>query len=173
MLQFRYVIRLDSAIMKFDYDRVKELMLYYPDNAREYLMNYDRWIYCITNNISPLIIDILEIIFDYCTVNTINGIFEHINERLLKWAVDTSNLDIVKYVLSLYKKINIQPSITELLNDDSDEFFDITDEILHYFVKRHKEFGVMKINEYYGYFYNRLYNRLVNIGVEPIEKILI
>jgi hypothetical protein len=69
MQQFRYVIKLDKAIMKFDYDRVKELILYYPDNAREYLMNYDRWKYCITNNISPLIIDILEIIFDYCTVN--------------------------------------------------------------------------------------------------------
>jgi len=42
MQQFRYVIKLDKAIMKFDYDRVKELILYYPDNAREYLMNYDR-----------------------------------------------------------------------------------------------------------------------------------
>lgn len=174
---YKYIIKLDNAIMKFDYDRVKELILYYPDNAKDYLMNHRRWISCVTDDReesiytekSEIIIDILKLIFDKCTFDS----FVDINDKLLKWAVDTINLDIIKCVLGIYKKFNIQPPITELLNDDNDDFFDITDEILHYFVKRHKEFGVMKISKYYGYFYNMLYNRLANMGVEPIEIILI
>ncbi len=171
MEQYKYVIKLNAAITKFDYDRVKELITYYRDNAKEYFENYDSWIYCIINTKSPLMIDILKIIFDYCSTSTTHSIFEHINERLLKWSINTSNLDIVKYMLSVYKKFNIKPHITELLNDDNDEFFDITDEILYYFVKKRKEYGVMKISKYYGYYYT--INRLANMGVETTNNILI
>jgi hypothetical protein len=171
MDQCSYDHQISDAIINIDYNTVKNLITLYPINAQKYyhtcvgdIIYYrDKSVY---KEKWSIMIDMLKILFEY---ETTAG-FNEINYILLKWAVDTSNLEIVKYVISLYKKFNIQPLVGELLNDESDEFFDITDEILHYLAKR---YDVMKINKYYSYFDNMPYKRLANMGVEPIEIILI
>lgn len=174
MDQCHYDHQISDAIINVNYDQVIRLITLYPDNAKIYLMAFVSDITAYRDKViykekGPIIIDMCKFLFEHIQAKH----FNKINNILLKWAVDTTNIEIVKYVISLHKKFNIPVYIVELLNDNSDEFFDITDEILYYFVKRHKEYGVMKISEYYYYWDDIPLNRLANIGYEPIDSILI
>lgn len=174
MDQCHYDHQISDAIINVNYDQVIMLITLYPNNAKKYLRDFASDITAYRDKViyrekGPIIIDMCKFLFEHTKAKH----FNKINNILLKWAVDTTNIEIVKYVISLHKKFNTPVSVVELLNDDSDEFFDLTDEILHYFVKRHKEYGMMKISEDYCYWDNFPINRLANIGVDPIESILI
>lgn len=174
MEQSQYDKHLSDAVINVNYDQVIRLITLYPDNAKIYLRAFvsditayrDKDIYIKKG---PIIIDMCKFLYENITIEH----FNNINYILLKWAVDTTNLEIVKFVISLHQKFNTPLSIVELLNDGSDEFFDLTDEILHYLVKKHKEYGVMKISEYYNYCDNIPIKRLANMGNEAIDSILI
>ena len=174
MDQSQYNHQISDAIINVNYDQVISLITLYPDNAKIYLMAFvsdiiayrDKSVY---KEKGAIIIDMCKFLYERIT----DEHFNQINYILLKWAVDTCNLDIVKYVISLHKKFNTPFSIVELLNNESDEFFDLTDEILHYLVRKNKEYGIMKISKYYSYWDNMPFKRLANMGVEPIDIILI
>ena len=174
MDQCHYMHKLSDAIINIEYDQVIYLITLYPNYAKIYLMAFvsdiiayrDKSVY---KEKGAIIIDMCKFLYERIT----DEHFNQINYILLKWAVDTCNLDIVKYVISLHKKFNTPFSIVELLNNESDEFFDLTDEILHYLVRKNKEYGIMKISKYYSYGDNMPFKRLANMGVEQIDIILI
>ena len=172
MDQCHYDHQISDAIINVNYDQVIRLITLYPNNAKKYLRDFVSDITAYRDKViykekGPIIIDMCKFLFEHIQAKH----FNKINNILLKWAVDTTNIEIVKYVISLHKKFNTPVSVVELLNDNSDDFFDLTDEILYYFVKRHKEYGVMKISEYYIFWDDIPLNRLANIGYEPIDKI--
>ena len=174
MDQCHYMHQISDAVINIKYDQVIHLITLYPNYARIYLMAFvsDIIVYrdkSVYTKKWAVIIDMCKFLYERITAEH----FNQINYILLKWAVDTCNLEIVKYVISLHKKFNTQFSIVELLNDESDEFFNLTDEILHYLVRKNKEYGIMKISKYYSYWDNMPIKRLANMGVEPIEIILI
>jgi len=174
MDQNHYDHLLSDAVMNIDYDQVKYLTTLHPVWAKKYAKTCisDITTYrgtAVYHKKGEIIIDMCKILFDNVKK------LKDDNNKLLKWAVDTTNIILVKYIISAYKKFNKPLSIVELFNfnDDCDEFYELTDEILHYLVKRHKEYGVMKISEYY-YCWDKIpVNRLANIGFKPINNILI
>ena len=174
MDQCHYMHKLSDAIINVNYDQVIYLITLYPNYAKIYLMAFvsdiiayrDKSVY---KEKGAIIIDMCKFLYERIT----DEHFNQINYILLKWAVDTCNIEIVKYVVSLHKKFNTPFSIVELLNNEDDDFFDLTDEILHYLVRNNKEYGIMKISKYYSYWDNMPFKRLANMGVEPIDIILI
>ena len=174
MDQCHYMHQISDAVINIKYDQVIHLITLYPNYARIYLMAFvsDIIVYrdkSVYTKKWAVIIDMCKFLYERITAEH----FNQINYILLKWAVDTCNLEIVKYVVSLHKKFNTQFSIVELLNDESDEFFNLTNEILYYLVRKNKEYGIMKISKYYGYLDNMPFKRLANMGVEAIDIILI
>ena len=174
MDQSHYMHQISDAVINIKYEQVIHLITSYPNYAKIYLMAFVNDIICyrdksVYKEKGPIIIDMCKFLYERIT----DEHFNQINYILLKWAVDTCNLEIVKYVVSLHKKFNTQFSIVELLNDENDEIFNLTDEILHYLVRKSKEYGVMEISKYYSYWDDMPFKRLANMGVEPIDIILI
>lgn len=170
----QYLDQLREAVINIDYDTVVNLITTYPDNAKVYLSEFISDIYqyrpkSFYKEKGHTVIKMCNFLYGQIPADH----FDEINYILLRWAIDTCNLDIVKCVVSLHKKFNIDVYIDELLTDCDNEFIDISDEILHYLVKNHQEFGIMDISNYYGYWHITSKKRFTNIGCEPIKSILI